>query len=147
MPGNPQIPQGTLNRLRASITWPNFANLNISSGYLGKMGIRLAFEGDSTTFIQTMTGTVPSPEPYMMITATAHLLKSQPLAQAYKQQMELSALLGNGTIRGDTTPLTPWVINNASIQTVRELNFAGDDGDYAVTFRGYYLINSNLYNG
>jgi hypothetical protein len=144
---NPLIPQGTLNRLRASITWPNFANLNIVSGYLGRMGIRLALDGDSTLFIQAMTGTVTSPEPYMMMTLTAHLLKSQPLAAAYKQQMELSALLGDGTVRSDSAVLTPYQVVNCAIQSVRELNFAGDDGDWAVTFRGQYYVNSNLFNG
>lgn len=146
MPGNPLIPQGTLNRLRASIVWPSNPSLNVVSSYLGKMGIRLSLDGESTLFIPTMTGAVTSQEPYMMITATIHLLKTQQLASLYKAQMELQSLIGDGTIRPDAVTLAPYPIINCSIQAVRELGFAGDDADYAVTVRGYYLVNSSLWD-
>lgn len=142
---NPLIIQGTLNRLRASITFPSNPSLNVSASFLGRMGIRLALDGESTVYIPTMTGAVTSPEPYMMITATIHLLKTQQLASLYKSQMETSTLIGDATIRPDAAALGTYQISNASIQSVRELNFAGDDGDFAVAIRAYYLINSDLW--
>jgi hypothetical protein len=146
MAGNPLIPQGTLNRIRASVVWPSFPSLNVSASYLGRMGIRLALDGESTLFIPTMTGAVTSPEPYMMITMTMHLLKSQNLAALYKGQMEDTALIGDGTVRPDAVNLPVYPIINCAIQAVRELNFAGDDADFAVAIRGYYLVNASLWN-
>jgi hypothetical protein len=146
MPGNPLIPQGTLNRIRASVVWPSFPSLNVTASYLGRQGIRLALDGESTLFIPTMTGAVTSPEPYMMITMTMHLLKSQNLAALYKAQMEDTALIGDGTVRPDAVNLPVYPIINCAIQAVRELNFAGDDADFAVAIRGYYLVNASLWN-
>lgn len=148
--GNPLIPQGTLNRLKASIVWPAFPQLNVTASFLGRMGIRLSLDGESTLFIPTMTGAVTSPEPYMMITATVHLLKTQQLANLYKAQMELSALIGDGTIFPDVplgaNAISTYSITNCAIQAVREVSFSGDDADWAVSIRGYYLVNSSLWD-
>lgn len=46
MATNPLIPQGTLNRVRASVVWPSFPNLNVTASYLGRMGIRLSLDGE-----------------------------------------------------------------------------------------------------
>src|SRR5271156_4655421 len=112
---NPQIPQGTLNRLRASITLTSFPGLNITQSYLGRQGISLTFDGVVTTPIDTMTGIVPSPEPYQRITCSAHLLKTQALAAAWKAQVELNALLGDITIRPDIPSgagISPYQLSN-----------------------------------
>ena len=146
MAGNPLIVQGTLNRLIGSVVWTSVPDLNVTAPYLGKEGIRLALEGESTVFLPTMTGAVTSQEPYLMIGLTLHLLKTQPLANAYKRQMESNAQLGDGTVRPDSVTLDPYPIVNCAIQSVRELNFSGDDAGFAVTIRGYYWINSGLWN-
>ena len=86
---NPLVAQGTLNRILGSVVWPSFSALNVTSSFLGKQGIRLALEGESTLFIPTMTGAVTSPEPYMMIGLTINLLKTQSLAAQYKSQLKL----------------------------------------------------------
>ncbi len=149
MPANPLVPQGVLNRLVASINWNNFPELNITPPYLTKEAIRLALDGETTHYVPTATGAVTSPEPYMMITATAHLIKPQPLAAAYKAQMETNSLLGDGVIRPDVAAsqggLTPFDVANCSIQAVRELNFDGSDGGFVITLRGYWIINSELW--
>lgn len=146
MAANPLIAQGTLNRLRASVVWPGFPQLNVTAPYLGKGGIRLALEGESTAFLPSMTGAVTSPEPYMMINLVMELLKSQGLADLYKQQMEQSALLGDGVVRTDSAVLGNYQIVNCAIEGVRELNLAGDDAAYAVTCKGYYFVNQALFN-
>lgn len=146
MPGNPLVAQGTLNRLRASIVWPSFPVLNVTSSYLGRGGIRLSLDGDTTLFLPTMTGAVTSPEPYTQITCTIHLLKSQGLAAFYKSQMELNSLIGDGVVRADSVTIPPYMIINCAIFTIRELGFAGDDADFAITVRGYYLLNSAMWN-
>lgn len=146
---NPNIAQGTLNRLVASVTWANFTTLNVTPSYLNREAIRLALEGQSVVYLPTIAGAVTSPEPYMMISVTMHLLKTQGLAGSYKAQMETNALLGNGVVRPDVAQsqggIPPFDIINCAITGVRELDFSGNDAGFAVTCRGYYLVNSNLW--
>ena len=142
---NPLIAQGTLNRLRASVVIPNFPSLNITAPFLGKEGIRLSLEGETTIFIPTLTGAVTSMEPYQMVSCTGHLLKSQNLAALYKAQMELLSTIGNFTVTTDASTFPAYAIQNGAIESVRELNFSGDDAGFAVTLKGYYLVNSSLY--
>lgn len=118
----------------------------MTAPYLSKEGIRLTLQGESVLYLPAMTGAVTSQEPYMMIEATLNLLKSQALADQYKRQMELNALLGDGTIRPDATPLSPYQITNCAIKSIRELDFSGEHAVFAVTIGGYYLINSSLFN-
>lgn len=143
---NPLISQGSLNRLRASVVWNDFPSLNVTSSYLGKDGVTLALDGNATTFINTMTGAVTSPEPYQMITLTLNLLKTQSLAGLYKAQQENDCLLGNGVVRPDSVALPAYDITNCAIESIRELKFSGEDAAFAVTIKGYYIINSVLYD-
>jgi hypothetical protein len=142
---SPQIAQGTLNRLIASVTWNNFPGLNVTPSFLGREAIRLAFEGAATDFIPTLTGTVTSPGPMQTISLTINLLKTQGLAALYESQRQTNSVLGNGTVRPDATTLPPYDILNCGIQNVRELNFSGEDAGYAVSIGGYLLINSSLW--
>jgi len=146
MAGNPQIVQGTLNRLRGSAVIPNFPELNVTAPYLGRAGISMAFEGETTTAIPTMVGTVQSPMPYQMVTVTLSLLKTQSLASLWESQRQLLSVIGDVTITPDTTSLPSYTLNNCAIDNVRELNFAGDDAGYVVTVKGYYQINSSLWS-
>jgi hypothetical protein len=145
---NPLINQGTLNRIRGSVTWANFGTLNVTAPYLNKAGIRLSLQGEATTFIPTMTGMVTSQEPYMPIELVLNLLKTQALANAYKAQMESSSNIGDGTVRPDITAggISSYQLINCAIKSVRELNFAGDDAGFSVTIGGYYLTNSGLFD-
>lgn len=142
---NPLVNQGTLNRLIGSIVWPSHPELNIIAANLGRAGISLALQGETTLYIPTMTGQVTSPEPYMAVEVTANLLKSQALSNLYKQQMETNSLIGDGTVRPDTTTLGVYQIINCSIKNVHQLTFSGEDAAFSVVFGGYYLINSSLW--
>src|ERR1700722_15846993 len=103
MAANPLVPQGTLNLLRGSVVVTNFPSLNITAPFLGKAGIRLTFEGDTTLYIDTMTGAVTSPQPYLRVTVEADLLKTQNLATLYKQQQELLSTIGDLVVYSDAT--------------------------------------------
>jgi len=143
---NPLIDQGTLNRIRGSVTWDNFPTLNVTAPYLGEEGIGLTLDGETTVFIPTMTGATTSPEPYMMCTLTMALLKTQPLSAAYKQQMETLSQLGNCTVRPDAKALGVYPLINCAIQGVGPLRFNGKDAGWGAICRGYYLINSSLFD-
>lgn len=143
---NPIVPQGVLNRLRASATFPAFTGLNVSASYLGKDGISLAFDGVVTTPIETMTGLVMSPEPYQRVTVTMHLLKTQALANSFKSQIETSSLIGDVTIKPDATTLDPYQLSNVTIYNVSPLKFDGTDAGWVVMMVGIYYVNANLFN-
>lgn len=143
---NPLVPQGTINRLVASIVVNNFAQLNVTPPFLGKDAIKLSFEGVTTTYIPTQTGAVTSPEPYQQVSVSVHLLKTQNLANLYKLQLENDARIGDLTVRPDVLTMTPWYLFNCSIMNVAELNFDGSDAGYRVTLGGIYYINSSLFN-
>ena len=143
---NPIVPQGTLNRLRASITITSFPGLNITASYLGKEGVSLSFDGMVTTPIETMVGVVPSPEPYQKVSVSAHLLKTQALANSWKAQLEALSLIGDITVRSDTTTLDPYQFSNCYIMNVNPLKFAGDDAGWVISLGGIYYVNSSLWN-
>jgi hypothetical protein len=146
MSGNPLVDQGTLNRIMASVVWTNFPALNLTSPYLAREGIRLALEGNATDYFGTMTGAVPSPAPYQICTITMALVKSQPLSNQYKLQFESNTILGNCTVRPDTSTLGIYDLNNVVLESVREMTFAGEEPSFVVTGKGYYLVNSDLFN-
>lgn len=143
---NPQIQQGTLSRVRGSVTWNDLPELNITASYLAEEGIRISFDGPATTIINTLTGTVTSPEPYQPITVTLNLLKTQQLSDLYKTQAENSTLLGDGTLRTDAKTLSVYPLSNMAISGVNEITSNGRDPVYRVTIRGYYQINNALWS-
>jgi hypothetical protein len=167
MPGNPNQQQGTLNRVKASVYIPQINNgaLNVLPQFLGKEGVSLALEGNASDYIGTMTGAVPSPAPYQIATVTINLLKSQPFSQLYKTQFENNTLIGDITVwpdvgaaapsqltgggtgaGGQSYGLQPYSIYNCVLETVREMSFAGESPLYVITIKGYYQVNSQMFN-
>jgi hypothetical protein len=143
---NPLIDQGTLNRLRGSVIWANFPQLNVTAPFLHKRGINLALDGPVTTYVDTMTAGVTSPEPYQRVNMLVVLLKTQQLSGLYKQRLELNSVLGPCTVRGDAATLPPYSFINCAIAAVDELSFNGEDPAWGLRIGGYYLINSNLFS-
>jgi hypothetical protein len=146
---NPLVDQGSLNRIRGSVVWLTFPQLTVNAPYLGKEGIRLALEGNATDYFGTMTGAVPSPAPYQMCTLTLNLLKSQPFSNNYKLQFEKSTLIGQATVWPDIMPpngIGTYILYNCVLESVREMTFAGEDPLWIVTAKGYYLVNSDMFN-
>ena len=146
MATNPLIDQGTLNRLRGSITIPNLPALNITAAFLGKAGINLALQGSATTFLPTMTGAVTSLEPYQAVILTAALLKTQALSGQWKAQQENSSILGPITVKTDSSVFPDYNLFNCAIESVRDMSFAGDDPQFMITIGGYYPVNAAMWN-
>lgn len=143
---NPRVPLGTLNRLRGSIVIPDAQQLNITASFLGRAGISLGLTGDTTEMLPQMTGMVTSPQPYQTATLSVQLIRSQSLANLYKQRMETNSLLGPITLITDANTLDPYQFENCAIQSVRELPMSGDDASYGITIVGTYFINSSLWD-
>ncbi len=146
MAANPLIAQGQLNKLRASLVFPDHPELNVTGSFLGVGGISMALEGQATRLLPTMTGTVPSPEPYMLGSIRVNLIRSQSLANAYKAQLELNSILGNATVYPDAISLGTYSFFNEAIQSVDNLIFNGTDAGWIIVLQGYYPINSDMYN-
>lgn len=143
---NPMIPQGTLNRLRGSIKFVNSPQLNITAPYLGKEGITLAFEGDATGNIGTMTGTVTSPEPYVIARVTANILKTNGLAAAFQTQMQNTTVLGDFVFTPDTSAIGTFYINNSSISSLTDLSATGESATWPLVLTGYWILNNALWS-
>lgn len=142
---NPNIQQGTLNRLLASVVCTTNPQLSVISGFLAKEGISIAFEGDTSQLIQTMTGGVTSPEPYVFANVTIHLLRSQAIASLYKTQIETNTSIGAIVVIPDSVTLIPYQLQNCILQNVQEMTFDGNNAGFIVKIRGVYQINSSLF--
>lgn len=140
------IPQGTLNRLKGSIKFVNIPGLNITPPYLGKGGITLAFEGEATGIVPTMTGTVTSPEPYILARATVDILKTNGLSSAFQAQMQSTTVLGDFVFTPDTTALGTFYINNSAIANPAEISATGESATWPLVLTGYWIINNNLWS-
>ena len=147
MAGSPQIPQGTLNRLRGSVIVNDHPELNVTAPFLSKEGISISFEGETTVSLPTLVGTVQSPEPYQMATITINMLKTQNLANLYKNRVESNAQLGNVLVTTDASTLGNYQITNCAITNVRDLGFNGESPVFAVSIRGFYAINASVWAG
>ena len=142
---NPQVFQVTLNRLLASVVFANFPQLNVTSSYLAREAVSIAFDGDTSLLIGTLTSAVTSPEPYVYGTVTMHLLRTQSLGNAFKSQVETNTTMGSVTVYPDTTALTPFQLNNCVLQTVQEMPFDGSQASLIIRLRGVYNINASLF--
>lgn len=144
---NPLIPQGTLNKLTGTVQVIAFPQLNALASNLGAEGISLSFEGESSGYFGTMTGAVPSPNPYQMVTLTLHLLKTQQLGGLWELQRQTTTSIGDVVVTTDaTSTLGPYPLSNCTIKNVNELSFAGTTPEYVVTVQGVYYENSALFN-
>jgi len=149
MAGNPQVSQGVLNRVAASVVVSNFPDLNVTASYLARAGVSLSLTGEMAEVIGTLTGVVGSPETYVIAEVTIALLKSQALSDQWKQQWEATTGIGDISIRPDVSPnagLSTFSIVNCQITSVREMTFAGSDPAMIVTLRGAYQVNNNLWS-
>lgn len=142
---NPLVPQGSLNRLRASVFLIDNPALNISVPYLGRAGIRMAFEGEASGYPTTMTGAVPSPAPFQLCNVTIALLKTQGLSNSYKNQFEFNTSIGDVSIQGDSVTLDDYNLSNCILGAVDGLDFSGEAPEFVVTLKGVYYINSSLF--
>ncbi|KHN59921.1 hypothetical protein [Aeromonas hydrophila] len=143
---NPMIPVGVLNRVRASIKFTDHPELNVSASYLAKEGVELTFQGNMTDFLPAMTGAVQSPQPYMLMQAKVHLLRSQALGAQYKAQWEKNTAIGDAKVFSDSSTFGDFEVMNTAITSVQDMSFAGGQPGVAITITGTYYINSEMWD-
>ena len=142
---NPQITQGTLNRLLTQLTFASYPALNLSSGYMSKQFATMSFDGAPVGQIPTGTGVVNSPEPYVMASLQFGVLRTQALGAAWLAQMQLNSVLGTVTGYSDSAVYPSSTIVNASITGFDPGAWDGTDPVIKVTVTGVYYINNSLW--
>ena len=144
--GNPLVPQGLLNRVRGSVVIPAFPNLNITADYVALDGISLDIDDDGTDQLKTMTGIVNSPAPYVMATATIHVLKTQALGEAWAQQFQINGQIGRSVIHTDASTLSQYRLHNCSILKPQPGAMNGTNPSLILTVRGTYNVNDYIWS-
>ena len=145
MANHPLATQGTLNRLRASVVVSSYPALNVSSSYMGKNFVNVEFEGDFAQLIETATGAVTSPEPYVFCNVTIDLLRTQSLSSDWLTQATTDASLGDIAIHPDTTSFQVINISDAILRSVQPGVFDGQDPVVRAMVRGVFYLNDNLW--
>ena len=143
---NPLVAQGTLNRIRCSIIIPDYSSLNITASYMGKNFATVTFGGNFTTQIETATGVVNSPEPYVMTTISVGILRTQSLAASWLAQLQDTSVLGNVTVHSDTSAFPAIALSETSVVDYNPGAFDGLDPVVAMTIRGVFYTNNSLWN-
>ena len=142
---NPLVPQGTISRLRASVVFDDYPNLNITASWLAPEGISITFEGDATDVLDTMTGVVTSPAPYQKALLEVGLVRSVPFTDQFKQQIESNSVVGDFTLWPDAPALSNYVLLNGSLVNLQPGAMNGKKVDLVLTMRALYPINSDLF--
>jgi len=140
-----QIPQGKINRLRGSISFPDFPIINITPAYLGSEMIKVIYTGETTTIINSATGIITSPEPYILVEIQAHVLRTNGLADLIFNQLQTSSTVNNAIVRSDSSTSQDVTIFNTSITNLGEVVQDGKNAAQMIHFKGYLPINNSLF--
>lgn len=143
---NQYINFGKLNRLRGSMRFQNFSNLNITAAFLTAAGIRFTQTGEGVEQLKVMVATVPSEEAVVMVEVVVNLVKTLAIVGAFQAQQQAGSVLGPAVVRPDTASgLQPYSLFNVAIQNPREQDFSGKDAGYPLRFSGYMPINADMF--
>ena len=139
------VQQGTLNRLLTNLTLSNYPALNVTPGYMSKKFIVASFDGSPVTQQATATGVVNSPEPFLMGSFSFGLLRTQALANAWLNQVQLYSVLGTATGYSDSSAYQSVTLSNASITAYDPGGWDGMDATVNVTITGVYYLNNTIW--
>jgi hypothetical protein len=145
MSGNPLVAQGTLNRGLVSLSLVTNPQLNVTTGFFGTKMARLTFEGETSDYIATATGGVPSGRLFQFATVTAYLNKSQNLAALWELQRLTNSNIGDVVLVTDSPVISSYYLFNCILQNIPDLDLTGESNDFPVVIRGSYPINSGLF--
>lgn len=142
---NPGIGLGNLNRLLGSVLFASNPALNVTPSYLGKDAMSWEPQGQSGTMLPGLVGGIPSPEPYMIVRVTVHLLKSIPLSNAWIAQVQQSVLIGDATMSFDSAALGKQMLSNCQISNPGAITTNGLGPDVPLMFEGTWSINAGMW--
>ncbi len=143
---NPLVSQGTLNRVRCSVIIPDDTALNIDSSYMGKSFATISFDGSFSGQIETGTGVVNSPEPYVMGNVSVGLLRTQALSNAWLAQAKKNTSIGQVIIHSDSAAFPSIPLSTCVIGSIEPGAYDGTDPIVKLTLRGVFHLNEDMWN-
>lgn len=143
---NPLVAQGFLNRVKAGVSVTDISALNISASYLAKEGVSMRPDGPATDMIDTMVGRVGSQVPYMPVTVTIAMLKTQGLAASYQSRFSTDTSLGEVVVTPDASTMDNFTLLNCYLLGFNEMRFNGGEVGYLITIGGYLVVNDNMWS-
>lgn len=142
----PLVFQGTMNRALVSLSVVSIPGLNVTTGFFGTKVARLTFDGAASDYHGTLSGAVPSPRLYQMVTCAFYLNKSQSLANQWERRRLFNSILGDVNVVTDASTLGAYYLQNCVLMNIPDLDLTGDSVDFPVVLQGTYQINSSLYS-
>lgn len=142
----PALARGVLNRIRANIVFPDFPAMNIAPENMGRSMVRVAFEGQLVTQIPTGTGAVNSPEPFVFVTITVGMLRTQPIAAAWLNQIMTNSSVQNITAHPDTSAFPPIALQDVVVSHIDPGPYDGTNPEVPIIFRGLLPVNNDLWS-
>lgn len=147
MAGPNPLPQlGPLNRIRATVLFPLFPQLNISAAFITPEGIRMAINGQSTQMIPAMVSQVQSQNVYLPAQVQFGIVKTTALATLWKRKLESNSNLGPCTVRVDSAALDVFDLVNCAVENFEGIDASGTNAAFPIMIAGTYYINSDLFN-
>jgi hypothetical protein len=143
----PLTNQGNLNRVAVHVVVVGNSALNVTAANLGKQLAAVTFEDVFTDQIETATGLVNSPRPYVMAQVVLNLLRSQAIAGLWLAQVEVNSNIGQVTVYSDSSAFPPIELSNASVVNFDPGAFDGVDAITKVTVKGIFYVNNALWAG
>lgn len=145
MPANPNVPLGSLNKLKASLKFTSNQSLNILPSYMSQSGLTIGFDGQATNYSEVYVGVVPSPNPFILVTIRFGVLKTQVLGPLWKAQVESNTLVGDFVLRPDVQGFPSFDFTNGFIMNPDEIAMNGTSPMFGISLRATYQINSSLW--
>jgi hypothetical protein len=142
---NPLAQQGSLNKVRGSIVIALNPALNVTAPYMSKGMFSIGFEGNMTEQIETATGVVNSPEPYVMVTIMVDLLRTQSLSYAWLAQAMATTDIGPVVAYTDSSAFPTIPLDNCVMRIIDPGKMDGNDPTVKLTIRGVFYINALLW--
>jgi hypothetical protein len=142
---NPSVTQGNLNRIATHVVVPNFPQLAASAGYMGKGQAHVSIEGPFVNQIETATGIVNSPKPFVMGQIVISLLRSQSLANAWILQAQSASYIGPVIAYSDSSVFASITLTQCSIIDFDPGPYDGSSPETSVTIKGTFYINSTMW--
>ena len=147
MAGPNPLPQlGPLSRIRATVLFPLFPQLNISAAFLTPEGIRMSINGQTTQMIPAMVSQVQSQNVYLPAQVQFSVVKTTALATLWKQKIESDSNLGDCTVRVDAAALDVFSLVNCAVEQFDGIDASGTNAGFPLMVAGTYYCNSNLFN-
>ena len=142
---NPNLIPSPLNRVRANVSIPDNANLNVTASYLGADGISVTFQGAIATQLMGLTSTINSEEPYVPTQVRISLVKSLALTGQWMTQIQNAPTLGTLTIQSDTAEFPAITLYNTVITNIADVSMAGKQAEFVITISGYWSVSNDLW--